>query len=275
LTVRVIVTRVQPQARQWVQMLQATHQAVALPLMETTGLADTTALLSAWQHRGDYHALMFVSSHAVNYFFLSKQALAQSDNRFDASNTRAWATGPGTRTALLAQGLAAALVDSPPIDAGQYDSEALWQQVKHQVGPGVRVLIVRGDTQDLSEASADVKAGPRGSVGVGRDWLAERLQSAGAQVDFVVAYQRVAPVWTPPQLATAQAGATDGSIWLFSSAEALTHLRTLLPSQAWSAARAVATHGRIAEAARQLGFGVVSESRPTLASVLASIESMA
>ncbi|MGE3348297.1 MAG: uroporphyrinogen-III synthase, partial [Ramlibacter sp.] len=40
-------------------------------------------------------------------------------------------------------------------------------------------------------------------------------------------------------------------------------------------ARAVATHPRIAQAAREAGFGVVCESRPALADVVASIESFA
>lgn len=39
---RVIVTRVQPQAQQWAQALGAHgHDALALPLIETQGMADT------------------------------------------------------------------------------------------------------------------------------------------------------------------------------------------------------------------------------------------
>ena len=47
-----------------------------------------------------------------------------------------------------------------------------------------------------------------------------------------------------------------------------------LPAQDWGRARAVATHPRIAQAARQAGFAVVCESRPTLDEVVASIESV-
>jgi len=36
----------------------------------------------------------------------------------------------------------------------------------------------------------------------------------------------------------------------------------------------VATHARIAETARQLGFGTVLQASPTLPSVLASVESL-
>ncbi|OIQ67941.1 bifunctional uroporphyrinogen-III synthetase/uroporphyrin-III C-methyltransferase [mine drainage metagenome] len=111
--------------------------------------------------------------------------------------------------------------------------------------------------------------------GVGRDSLAQRLQQAGAHVEFVVAYQRGAPVWGEAQRVLACSAASDGSVWLFSSAEALAHLHRLLPDQSWRAARAVATHPRIAQAARELGFGVVVPSRATPEDVAASIESMA
>jgi len=175
--------------------------------------------------------------------------------------------------ALLAQGVPEAFVDSPPPDAGQFDSEALWQVVRGQMHPRVRVLIVRGDSAGGDEKEAG--EGAVHSAGVGRDWLAQRLQHAGAEVDFVVAYQRGAPVWMPQERMLASAAATDGSVWLFSSAEALTHLRSLLPAQDWSAARAVTTHARIAQAATEMGFGKIALARPALPDVIASIESLA
>jgi uroporphyrinogen-III synthase len=264
---RVIVTRVQPQARQWAQALaQQGHDAVALPLIDIRGLADTQLLQQAWQQLAHYTAVMFVSAHAVNYFYEQNKALALSGQALIALNIRAWTTGPASRAAVLAQGLPAGQVDSPPVEAGQFDSEALWQTVQGQIGPGARVLIVRGDTPGSPAASPQ---------GVGRDWLAQRLQAAGAQVEHVVAYQRGAPVWSTAQAAVAAAAATDGSVWLLSSTEAVANLRQLLPGQDWSAARAVATHARIAGAARQAGFGRVVPASPTLASVLASIESLA
>ncbi len=263
---RLIVTRVQPQAQQWAQALRASgHDALALPLIETCGLPDTRAIRQACLRLTDYAAVMFVSAHAVNYFFKEKNALALDGQASLATDTRAWATGPGTSAALAAQGVAAHLTDAPALDAGQFDSENLWRRVHTQIHPGARVLIVRGDTPGSAEPAAQ---------GVGRDWLAQQLQHAGAQVDHVVAYQRGAPRWDGAQRALASAGASDGSGWIFSSAEALGNLQALLPAQDWSAARAVATHARIAEAARRLGFGVVLQASPTLPSVLASVESL-
>jgi uroporphyrinogen-III synthase len=267
--VRIIVTRVQPQAQAWVELLGAAgHEALALPLIEVRSLADVGAVRLAWQNLPGYVAAMFVSRHAVDFFYKEKQALAPGGKAQAAIKTRAWSTGPGTANALTDHGVETHLLDTPPEKAGQFDSEALWQQVHSQVKPGDRVLIVRGDS-----VAADGTSVADGDAGVGRDWLTQRVHDAGAQVDFVVAYQRGAPVWGASQRGTAVAAAQDGSVWLFSSAEALGHLQNLLPGQDWSGVRAVATHPRIAAAARSIGFAQVVTCRPTLADVLASIES--
>jgi uroporphyrinogen-III synthase len=69
----------------------------------------------------------------------------------------------------------------------------------------------------------------------------------------------------------------DGSVWLFSSSEAVGHLLQLagLQGMDWCRARAIATHPRIALAVRGAGWGVVVESRPALQDIrqtLGSIE---
>jgi len=156
-------------------------------------------------------------------------------------------------------GVAAHAIDAPDAQSGQFDSEALWQQVHARVPAGACVLIVRGGD---------------GGASAGRDWLAHQLAGAGAQVETVAAYERRVPVLEAQQLALAQQAAQDGSVWLFSSSQAIRHLAQLLPAQYWGRARAVATHPRIAQTAREAGFGVVCESRPTLDDVVASIESV-
>ena len=152
---RLIVTRVQPQASQWAQALGARgHDAVVLPLIETGGLADTRAIGQAWLRLADYAAVMFVSAHAVNYFFKGNEAPALIGKAFQATSTRAWATGPGTTAALAAQGLPSHWVDAPAPASGQFDSEHLWQRVHTQINAGARVLIVRGDTPGSGESAA-------------------------------------------------------------------------------------------------------------------------
>ena len=157
-------------------------------------------------------------------------------------------------------------IDMPEPQARQFDSEALWQVVAPQVHRGERVLIVRGGD------NASVGAG---SPGVGRDWLARRLVDRGAAVDFVVAYQRMAPDFSAHESSLARAAAADGSVWLFSSSQAIANLTALLPSQRWSSARALVTHPRIAQAATAAGFGVVQESTPLFSEVVVSLQRMA
>lgn len=263
---RVIVTRPQQEAQRWVHDLSALGlDALALPLITVGPVAEPAALVQAWQQLGEYVAVMFVSGNAVAHFFASKPALAAGFSSEYAIKTRAWAPGPGTASALLRAGVPAQCIDVPASDAGQFDSEALWQVVGQQVGAGDRVLIVRGgDPAGSSEAAP----------GAGRAWFAQRVASAGARPEFVVAYQRCAPDFSPEERQLACQAASDGSVWLFSSAQAVANLSAWLPGQSWAQARALATHPRIAAAAKKAGFCVVCESRPTLPDVVASIESM-
>jgi uroporphyrinogen-III synthase len=63
-------------------------------------------------------------------------------------------------------------------------------------------------------------------------------------------------------------------LWFFSSSEAIDHLAQARPVGPWSPSCALATHPRIAQRARDCGFGVVHESRPTLEAVIACIQSI-
>jgi uroporphyrinogen-III synthase len=100
--------------------------------------------------------------------------------------------------------------------------------------------------------------------------LVEQLEQAGAAVEAVAVYERRAPEFSPAQLERMHRACGDGSIWLFSSSEAIAHLPAGLD---WRQARALATHPRIAQAAQQAGFARVIQSRPALPEVLASIKS--
>jgi uroporphyrinogen-III synthase len=103
--------------------------------------------------------------------------------------------------------------------------------------------------------------------------LASRVIEAGGEVQYAVAYQRQLPDWTTERGELAAQAASDGSIWLFSSSQAIRNLATLCPDQTWNHARAVVTHARIAQTALALGFGDVLESRPSIPALVASIES--
>ena len=252
---RIIVTRPAREAARWVRELSERGLCVcALPLIDIVPEPLTGALAAARESLGTYHAAMFVSANAAHGFLAEKIAPA-----LQAIETRAWSTGPSTTRAVLDAGWPATRVDAPPPDAAQFDSEALWARVQAQIRPGLRVLIVRG---------GDAQGRP-----AGRNWLADQLRAAGAVVDQVVAYRRGAPALDDSQRALAESAARDGSLWLFSSSEAIANLRDALPTRDWSAAAALATHPRIAQAARQAGFGTVRETTATLDALAASIKS--
>jgi uroporphyrinogen-III synthase len=286
LAMKVIVTRPRLEADVWVKQLRAlSFDAVPLPLIHIGAPADNQVVTKAWANLPQYSAVMFVSSNAVRYFYSSNIPVAGESIACTAIKSivdlskisscpklpRMWATGPGTRDALLAQSVPSDLIDAPAANAAQFDSETLWNLVKNQVKPSDKVLIVRGNTSNTKDAEG---VGGVKSVRMnGRTWLADQLTAAGAQVDVVVSYQRSPPVFDAAELMLMTSAATDKSVWLFSSSEAVANLGAI-SNLDWSQARAIATHPRIALAARGAGFGVVYESRPLLAEVAASIESL-
>ena len=284
---QVVVTRPQPEAQVWVDALTARgFNALALPLIEILPSRHGAALASVAQGLARYQAVMFVSAPAVVHFFAAAGPL-------DAAHAwHAWATGPGTAKALQHAGVDAARIDLPAADADQWDSEALWAQVRHQVestpraSPG-RSGLTRDEPCYAPRHVLIVRGSDAQGHSVGRDWLAQQLQAAGVQVETAVAYERHVPQWTEGQRASAEqavAPSQDGgdapacspaaAVWVFSSSEAITNLQKLVPVLRWARARAVTTHPRIAQVARDAGFGVVCESRPGLEAVLASIKSL-
>ena len=282
---RVWVTRPAGDAGHWVRTLRdAGFDAQALPLIEIAPIAGeqaVTALRQAREGLAAYWACMFVSSNAVEHFFGINRVAAPVFSSYDAINSvandesfdafltlppgvRCLAPGPGTAAALLAAGVPAAQIDAPLADAAQFDSEALWQVVGQRNWQGGRVLVVRGANGSDSEGPA------------GRDWMARQWQAAGAAVDFVSVYERRAPALTDPQLQQVAGASADGSVWLFSSSQAVTNLMRQpgLARLDWRRARAVATHPRIVETVSAAGWGVVVASRPALNDILATLRSI-
>lgn len=272
---RVIVTRPGPQAGKWVNALRdAGHDAIAFPLIDIAPAADSSAVQATWHRLHEFDAVMFVSANAVAHFFALRPLESKAPVPLNPQQ-RFLVTGPGSALALERAGVLQAAVDAPAADATQFDSEALWQVVEPKVRKGWCVLIVRGDTDADSEQDTDSGVPAKDGKGVGREWFAARLLEKGAAVEYVVSYQRRAPQPGADAIALMQGAATDGAVWLFTSSEAVANLKAMAPGQSWQQARALASHPRIADAAREAGFGVVCESRPALSAVIASIESMA
>ena len=253
---RVIVTRPAAQAADWVAQLQVhAIDAVALPLIGIAPVADPTALHAAWRGLTTRRLVVFVSPNAAEQFFAQRPPDAPWPPALLAGSP-----GPGTTRVLVGLGVAPQRIVEPASDAPQFDSESLWAQLRERDWRDANVLIVRGDG--------------------GRDWLAKTLREAGAQVAHVAAYERTAPVFDAAASALLRAALDRPAahLWFFSSSEAIDNLHNLDLAHGsaadWRAANAIATHPRIAERARQLGFARVTEARPALAAVVACIQSM-
>ena len=247
----VLVVRPRAQAAAWVAELAARGVAArALPLIailpapEPTRVAEAFAAVAA---STSSPVLMFVSANAVHGFF-------------DAAGAADWpapawaaATGPGTVAALRERGVPAGRIVAPAADAPQFDSEALWALVAAWPWAGRPAWIVRGNG--------------------GRDWLGDQLRAAGAQVRVVQSYGRAAPVLADDERALLDAALAEPArwTWMFSSSEAIDNLQALAPAARWDAGRALASHPRIAERARRLGFGVVTTIAPSPAAVVAAL----
>jgi len=252
---RVIVTRPPAQAAVWVEGLRERGvDAVALPLMAIEPLEDTRAIVDAAAGLARHALVMFVSANAVEHFFAAAAVAAATPGGFTwPADVLAGATGPGTVAALRAAGVPPAAIVAPDEAAGRFDSEALWQRLAGRPWAGRSALVVRGEQ--------------------GRDWLAEQLQAAGAQVGFVAAYRRAAPQWRAEQRALAEAAlaAPAAHLWSFSSSEAARHLPHLMPRADWRGSAAAATHERIAEAVREVGFGAVTLIAPDMSALAALV----
>lgn len=277
-TAALIVTRPREQAQQWVLDLRSRGVAAgAVPLLDIAPPAHPEPVRRAWDALAEFRAVVFVSPNAVIRFFGAQHDRGrgphegQDPNRNPAGHwpqgTWAAAPGRGTAQALIDHGVPPGSILQPPADAGQFDSESLWPVMRALPWSGERVLLVRGEG--------------------GREWLSEQLQEAGAQVQAVSAYRRAAPDLMAHEQGWLQASLRDpgSAVWLFSSSEGLEHLpecaQRLWPAGTarsvadWAReVMALATHPRIAERARSLGFARTATCRPTLDDVVAAYRSI-
>jgi uroporphyrinogen-III synthase len=270
----VIVVRPRAQAEDWVAALRERGiPAHALPLIDILPAPEPALVEAAYARLGHAAAAalsagdegarpltVFVSPNAVAGFFAAVQDERERALHAAAgaaawpAGARAAATGPGTVAALRLAGVPEDAIVAPPASAAQFDSEALWQGISGWTWSGRPVLIVRGNG--------------------GRDWLADRLRESGARVEFVQTYARAAPTLDAPARALLDAALAEPArwAWMFSSSEAIDHLQALAPAADWRQGRALASHPRIAERARALGFGevaIVSPSAEAVARALA------
>ncbi|AOK30333.1 MULTISPECIES: fused uroporphyrinogen-III synthase HemD/membrane protein HemX [Burkholderia] len=234
------------------QLAAAGIDVLDFPLIDIAPLADDAPLAGALARLDAYALVVFVSPNAIDH------ALARLDAIWPHP-LPIGVVGPGSVAALARHGIVAGTHRViAPRESGnggtpRYDSESLFVEIERAFGgalalAGKRVLIVRGDG--------------------GREWLAERLREAGAEVELVAAYRRIMP---EPSIRAWERvhGLLSGEphAWLVTSSEGVRNLQELAHAHlteaeidALTRARFVAPHPRIAETARALGFDRITLS---------------
>ncbi|MEM5311913.1 fused uroporphyrinogen-III synthase HemD/membrane protein HemX [Paraburkholderia sp. JHI869] len=236
------------------QLAQHGMRTLDFPLIAIAPVVDEAPLRAALGALERYALVVFVSPNAVDRAF----ACYASVSSIWPPALPVAVVGPASVAALERHGVAAPehRVVSPSgageEEPARFDSESLYAALEKSFGAnafaGKRVLIVRGDG--------------------GREWLAERLREAGAEVETVAAYRRVVP--EPPIAAWTQIHALlEGAphAWLVTSSEGARNLDELAREHLTAGeivelrhAPLVAPHPRIAETARSMGFDRITVS---------------
>ncbi|MFP4832151.1 fused uroporphyrinogen-III synthase HemD/membrane protein HemX [Paraburkholderia sp. BR10879] len=236
------------------RLAQHGMRTLDFPLIAIAPVTDEAPLRAALGALERYALVVFVSPNAVDRAF----ACYASVSSIWPPALPVAVVGPASVAALERHGVAAPehRVVSPAgageEEPARFDSESLYAALEKTFGvdafAGKRVLIVRGDG--------------------GREWLAERLREAGAEVETVAAYRRVVP--EPPIAAWTQVHALlEGAphAWLVTSSEGVRNLDELAREHLTAGeivelrhAPLVAPHPRIAETARSMGFDRITVS---------------
>lgn len=249
----VVITRPAGQSNELIARLGAAGIATLdFPLIDIAPVTDDAPLRAALASLERYALVVFVSPNAVDHAFARSGAIWPHALPIGV-------VGPGSVQALARHGVAAPAyhVISPPSGADEetarFDSEGLFAAIDSALGgaanlDGKRVLIVRGDG--------------------GREWLAERLREAGAEVEIVAAYRRLVPEPSIGGWARVHgllAGAPHA--WLLTSSEGVRNLHELAQDHLTADeiaqlkhAALVTPHPRVAQTARALGFDSITVS---------------
>ena len=254
--IAILVTRPGPPGRALVDAIQARGaEALWLPSFELGPAPDPAAVAATLQRLAQFDLAIFVSPAAVRGAALALPA------QWPAS-TRAAVVGAATAGALRAHYTAA----PPPIiapsgDSAEGGSEALWAALEAQ---GVLA-------RDAPRAVLILRAAH------GREWLGERLRELGARVETLAVYTRSASDAPPAarQRLSQWRSAGRAVVTVLTSSEAVGVLaQQLAPDTGLRAAvlagRALASHERVAAAARAAGFAQVTIAAPDADAVLAA-----
>jgi uroporphyrinogen-III synthase len=249
----IVITRPSGQARQLSESLMASllsngftkessPQIISLPLLTIVPKADGTLVEQITQALKAADLAIFVSPNAIE---CTMRLLEQSWQDFSDRPLPIGVMGGSSMAALKNHGIGS---ESNPTNVilpqnnAQWDSEGLWIELQ-KLGwdwSTKKVIIFKGEG--------------------GRDWLAETLKEAGAQVEAFSVYARVPLDLNSAAWNDIHEMDFTKSLWLLTSSEAVRYLgQAKLPLDL---ATAICPHRNIADAAVQIGFGEVLVCEP-------------
>ncbi len=235
--VNLLITRpVMPASRTATRAAALGATPLIFPTIIIEPPADSAPLKAALAKIGDYYAALFVSPSAAE---MALAPMSSTPFKLPAA-LHVFAPGPGTAEALSRLG-----VENIDMPESSFDSEGLLALPSLQTAAvkDTRIVIFRGND--------------------GRELLREELLKRGAIVDAITAYHRRAPN-TPATglLELLRAGKVNAISAM--SRDAITNLVPLIPAlereKILFAIAVYASHARIVERARALGFRNVIET---------------
>ena len=236
--VNLLITRpVMPASRTATRVAALGATPLIFPTLIIEPPASSAPLKAALAKIGDYYAALFVSPSAAE---MALAAMSSTPFKLPAS-LLVFAPGPGTAEELSRLGVAR--VEMPE---SSFDSEGLLAlpSLLATAVKGKRIVIFRGND--------------------GRELLREELVKRGATVDAITAYHRRAPNTPATGLLELLRGGKVNAISAMSS-DAIANLVPLIPAlereKILFTIAVYASHARIVESARALGFRNVIETQ--------------
>lgn len=249
----IIVTRPSGQARQLIEVLtqsieksgvakRSLPEIVSLPLLTIVPKTDASLADHIASVLRDTDLAIFVSPNAIE----SVMRLLERDwQDFSKKVIPIGVMGGSSKLALQNHGVGAETKPTPiifPESNAHWDSEGLWQELQKL-------------SWDWSNKKVAIFKGEGG-----RDWLADTLKNAGANVEAISTYTRVPLDIDNPAWQTIHEMDFSKSLWLLTSSEAVRYLGKVIEdqfTQDLNSACAICPHHNIADAAEQIGFGEV------------------
>ncbi len=270
----IIVTRPRDQLNHAIKSIQedlidsdVDLEILGLPLLEIVSDMNESLAKELYQGLLEAQWLSFVSPNA----FLTADQLLKTFHYDWPTHLKLALIGGGSEKIILESRFKPSLIVKPANEE-QWDSEGLWLQLfaQEKNWAGKKVLIVRGDT--------------------GRDWLVSRLESEKADVRLISIYKRknldrndeywqnFLKMWE--SLSSSRAlNESKPLIWVMSSSLACQYLsQTLitlgLKEVILSQSIALATHEKIAQTAKDIGFSRVMNILPGQESISQNIKNL-